>query len=209
MARLNEIIDELARRIVEKAIPLYLLSSFLILTLAIIGYSHWALSLSTIFLWPIFCAWVIGIVSDDLPRRMQLGLLALTIGCVAAISLLLGTSFIAASGGDVLRSAAPVAAFVLGSILTSYRSYAAKRGWEIRREFNSSLPWLIGVPLTFGSLVLAAYYLSWPHLAVTAVGGVGVSHLAMNIFRSWSQLAILLGPAVLLLSYFALHFHPH
>jgi len=108
-------------------------------------------------------------------------------------------------GGGLMKAplaiGAPIVVFGFGSVLLSYYHYAAQRGWPAGRIFSSSnSPIVLGLVLIGFSLFITIGHLGGLYLASTAVGGLIFSFVFMNIFRMWSQTALILGPLAAVVS---------
>jgi hypothetical protein len=94
----------------------------------------------------------------------------------------------------------PAVIFACGSILLSYRFYAAYHKWSLR-EFTgkSHLPGILGTALMLFAILFASS-LGWMHVVFAVLGGFLVTYFYVYVFRMWVE-AALLGPllAVLLI----------
>jgi len=106
---------------------------------------------------------------------------------------------------DAVMIAAPIVVFGFGSVLLSYKHYADRRGWATGRIFNSSeWPTILAIVLIGFSLFITIWHLGWLYIGTTALGGLAFSFLFMQIFRMWSQTALILGPLAAVASIFAM-----
>jgi hypothetical protein len=113
-------------------------------------------------------------------------------------------------GGGLMNAplaiGAPIVVFGFGSVLLSYYHYAVQRGWPAGRIFSSSNSCMVLAPVLIGfSLFITIWHMGWPYLASTVVGGLVFSFVFVNIFRMWSQTALILGPLAAVVSIFFMH----
>jgi hypothetical protein len=207
MDHIEELQDQLRAQAAYMALsrPCFV-AAFILLPLAALGYVPWSWFFLSMFAVPFLV--ILGAnacCSYSASKRLLFCILA--VGWCGLIWRWMGAPFSWMTNDEVLRASAPILAFGLGSILTTYRWYGGSRGWGVWRVFYSSWPSFLGIVLTCGAIALTARYSDWWHLAVTIVGGLHVSLFGMNIFRSWSQAALLLGPGALLFSYCILQGH--
>jgi hypothetical protein len=106
---------------------------------------------------------------------------------------------------DAVMIAAPIVVFGFGSVLLSYKHYANFRGWATGRIFSSSdWPTIIAIVLVGFSLFITISHLGWLYIGATVFGGLVFSFLFMEIFRMWSQTALVFGPMAAVASIFVM-----
>jgi len=100
---------------------------------------------------------------------------------------------------------APIVVFGFGSVLLSYYHYAVQRGWPTGRLFGSSnTPMAIALVLIGFALFITIWHLGWLYLASTVIGGLIFSYVFINVFRMWSQTALIFGPVAAVVSIFVI-----